>query len=960
MTKKHEIVNLISKGRQKLEKIKVPRRAKKTAPSEVEGAGNGIYIKGAREHNLNNIDVFIPRNTLVVVTGVSGSGKSSLTIDTLYAEGQRRYVESLSSYARQFLTRLNKPDVDYIKGICPAIALDQKITTRTTRSTVGTLTEIYDYMRLLYARIGRTYSPVSGAEVQKHQVSDVVDYCDTLPEGSRVYITVPLATGRGKTIADYANIYLQKGFMRFLIGDEIIKIEDIPEKAPAVKNKKIRLALLIDRIVIKPGDTDNQQRIADSAASAFYEGNGALTLRLENGEETHFSNRFQADGIEFEQPSPNFFNQNNPYGACKRCEGFGTIIGIDPDLVIPDDSLSVYQGAIACWRSEKMSSWQDQLIRSATKFDFPIHKPYNQLSREQQELLWTGNAHFKGLNDFFSMLEENAYKIQYRVLFARYRGRTICPECRGSRIRSDANYVKINGRSIGELLVMPVADLALFMRTITLSDFEQKVAHRILIEINNRLQYMNDLGLGYLNLNRRSNTLSGGETQRINLTRTLGSNLTSSLYILDEPSVGLHPRDTGRLVQVLKTLRDLGNTVVVVEHEEEVIRNADHLIDIGPEAGIHGGNVVFAGNYRDMHAHTAGLTAAYLHGHMRIDTPKKRRKPVNSMQLLHAKMHNLKDISATIPLHCLTVVTGVSGSGKTTLIKHVLYPALIKAMDFDRDPASSSTILDGDWKKISQVELIDQNPIGKSSRSNPVTYVKAYDSIRELFASQPGSKVYGFKPSFFSFNVDGGRCEHCKGEGEIIVEMQFLADVHLQCEDCKGRRFKPEILEVKYREKTIADVLELSIDEAIDFFGDHPEIVHKLQPLADVGLGYVQLGQSSSTLSGGEAQRVKLASFLGKGHNRGHILFIFDEPTTGLHFHDIRKLLDAFNALIESGHTILVIEHNMEVIKCADWVIDLGPEGGDSGGYLVYEGTPEGLTAVGESYTGKYLKEKLQ
>ncbi len=943
-----------------MEKIKVKRRAKEPVIAEAEeNSQNGIFIKGAREHNLKNINVFIPRNKLVVVTGVSGSGKSSLTIDTLYAEGQRRYVESLSSYARQFLNRLNKPDVDYIKGICPAIALDQKITTRTTRSTVGTLTEIYDYLRLLYARVGKTFSPVSGEEVQKHQVSDVVDYCDTLPEGSRLYILVSLKTDTKKSIADVANIYLQKGFTRFLIGDEIVKIEDIIEDKDFAKQKKLNASLLIDRIIIKPGDEENQQRIADSAATAFYEGNGELILFLEDGESRKFSNRFQADGILFEEPSPNFFNQNNPFGACKRCEGFGTIIGVDSDLVIPDKSMSIYQGAIACWRSEKMSSWNEKLIRSATKFDFPIHKPINQLSQKQRDLLWEGNAYFWGLNEFFKMLEENAYKIQYRVLLARYRGRTACPECNGTRIRQDANYVKINSKSIGDLLVMPIEDLAQFFDTIQFTEYEQKLANRLLIEIKNRLQYMLDLGLGYLNLNRRSNTLSGGETQRINLTRTLGSNLTSSLYILDEPSVGLHPRDTGRLVRVLKQLRDLGNTVVVVEHEEEVIRSADHLIDIGPEAGVHGGNVVFAGNYADMNADSKGLTAAYLHGNMQIETPKKRRKLVNLLHLKYASMHNLKNISVTIPLHGLTVVTGVSGSGKTTLIKHVFYPELMKLMDNDSESTVLSMMLTGDWRKISQVEMIDQNPIGKSSRSNPVTYVKAYDSIRELYASLPGSKARGFKPSFFSFNVDGGRCEHCKGEGEIIVEMQFLADVHLQCEDCKGKRFKPEILEVKYKDKSIADVLEMSIEEAITFFKDHQEVATKMQPLADVGLGYVQLGQSSNTLSGGEAQRVKLASFLGKGRTKDHILFIFDEPTTGLHFHDIRKLLDAFNALIESGHSILVIEHNMEVIKCADWIIDLGPEGGEKGGYLLYEGKPEGLISIPESYTGKYLKEKL-
>lgn len=926
---------------------------------------NSIFIKGAREHNLKNIDVAIPRNQLVAITGVSGSGKSSLTIDTLYAEGQRRYVESLSSYARQFLTRLNKPDVDYIKGICPAIALDQKITTRTTRSTVGTLTEVYDFLRLLYARVGKTFSPISGHLVVKHQVSDVVDYTETLADDTRFYILVPIKPEAKRSIADLGNVYLQKGFTRLYIDNRIVKIEDILEDKAYQIPLKETISLLVDRIVVKKGDEDNLQRIADSCASAFYEGNGELVLHIESKFESKnseidktFSNRFQADGMWFEEPSPNFFNQNNPYGACKRCEGFGSIIGIDPNLVFPDKSQSIYQGAIACWRSEKMSSYQDKLLKNAAKFDFPIHKPVNQLNEEQMKLLWEGNEHFWGLNEFFQMLEENAYKIQYRVMLARYRGRTICPECMGSRIRKDANYVKIQNKSIGELLEMSIENLAAFFQTVKLSAYEQKLASRLLIEINNRLSYMLDLGLGYLNLNRRSNTLSGGETQRINLTRTLGSNLTSSLYILDEPSVGLHPRDTGRLVSVLKKLRDLGNTVVVVEHEEEVIRNADHLIDIGPEAGTHGGHVVYAGKFNEINSHTKGLTAGYLQGIIKIKTPTNRRKMRNAIRMKGANLHNLKNIGVTIPLHSLVVVTGVSGSGKTTLIKHLFYPELMRLLEMDM-PAISN-LIEGDWRKISQVELIDQNPIGKSSRSNPVTYVKAYDAIRELFAALPGSKARGFKPSYFSFNVDGGRCDYCKGEGEIIVEMQFLADVHLVCEDCKGQRFKSEILEVKYKDKTIADVLQLTVEEAIEFFRDHHEVTSRLQPLADVGLGYVQLGQSSSTLSGGEAQRVKLASFLGKGKNREQILFIFDEPTTGLHFHDIGKLLGAFNALIESGHSILVIEHNMEVIKCADWVIDLGPEGGDKGGYLIFEGSPENLAKSGAGYTSKFLADKLE
>ncbi len=941
----------------------------KAKKNHQNGHTDAIFIKGAREHNLKNIDVAIPRNRLVVVTGVSGSGKSSLTFDTLYAEGQRRYVESLSAYARQFMNRLDKPDVDYIKGIAPAIALDQKVTTRTTRSTVGTLTEIYDYLRLLFARIGRTYSPVSGREVKKDEVNDVVDYICSLPGNAKVFLLVPLSGDQKRKPEELARIYQQKGFTRFYTDTGVVKIDDVLENPKSI-SPKTPIWLLIDRIVMQKTtdgptevpevDEETRQRIADSVDIAFSEGNGQCLVRSDVQDDRSFSHNFEADGIIFEIPSPHFFNQNNPYGACKRCEGFGTVIGIDQDLVFPDTSLSVYQGAVACWKGEKMKAWQEDLIKVAGKFHFPIHKPVKQLTKEQYQLLWTGNEHFWGLNQFFKMLEENAYKIQYRVMLARYRGKTTCPECHGSRIRQDAQYVKINDRSIAELVDMQIEDLELYINSIQLNAFETKVAARILLEIRSRITYMLDLGLGYLTLNRRSNTLSGGETQRINLTRTLGSNLTSSLYILDEPSVGLHPRDTERLVTVLKRLRNLGNTVVVVEHEEEVIRNADHIIDIGPAAGIHGGKVVSEGNIQEIIDDPKSLTGNYLNATKQIALPRTRRKSFRKIQINGASMHNLKHIDVTIPLNNLVAVSGVSGSGKTTLIKHILYPELVKMLDDSSDTAFISKTIEGDVRSITQVELVDQDPIGKSSRSNPVTYVKAYDEIRELYANQPLSKMRGYKSGFFSFNVDGGRCETCKGEGEIVVEMQFLADVHLVCEDCNGHRFKDEILEVQYKGKNISELLALSVEEAIHFLQDEKDIVQKLQPLYDVGLGYIKLGQSSSTLSGGEAQRVKLASFLGKGKGREHILFIFDEPTTGLHFHDIHKLMDAFNALIEIGHSVLVIEHNLEVIKCADYLIDLGPEGGEKGGYLLFAGPPEGIEKEKNSYTGRYLVPKLK
>jgi excinuclease ABC subunit A len=930
-------------------------------PISEKDAKNHILIKGARVHNLKNISVAIPRNKLVVVTGVSGSGKSSLTIDTLYAEGQRRYVESLSSYARQFLLRMDKPDVDYIRGISPAIAIEQKVITRTSRSTVGSLTEIYDYMRLLYARIGKTYSPVSGEEVKKNSVTDVVDHIFSLPAGSRILLLIPFSPHRKSNLKHELELLMQKGFTRIKAEDELLQIvEAMADKKKLETVKELhQLFLLIDRLVVKHEDEDMQKRAADSVQTAFYESHGDCYVEwLEHGMK-HFSSRFELDGIKFEEPNQHFFNFNSPFGACKTCEGFGTILGIDPDLVVPDKNLSVYDGAIAPWRGDKMSEWSDVLIKHALKFDFPIHRSYKFLTEEEQKILWTGNEYFSGLNAFFKFLEEQSYKIQYRVMLSRYRGRTTCPDCKGSRIRKDAQYVKINGKSISELLLLPVSEVQQFFQNIQLSDYEKKVSKRILIEINIRLQLMLDVGLSYLSMNRLSNTLSGGESQRISLTRSLGSNLTDSLYILDEPSIGLHPRDTTRLVRVLKSLRDLGNTVVVVEHEEEIIRAADYLIDIGPRAGRLGGQVVFQGNPKNMKQENISLTADYLNGNKTIVVPKVRRKSVNFIHLKGAAQHNLKMIDVKIPLRALTVVSGVSGSGKTTLIKKILCPAISKALgEFPEKPGAFEE-LTGDLHLIQQLELVDQNPIGKSSRSNPVTYIKAYDAIRDLYATQHASRLKGLQPKHFSFNVEGGRCEVCKGEGEIVVEMQFLADIHLTCDECKGKRFKDEILEVTFKEKNISEVLQMTIDESLEFFKDKKDIYERLKPLQDVGLGYVKLGQSSSTLSGGEAQRVKLASYLGKGKVTHPVLFVFDEPTTGLHFHDIKILLEAFNALIEQGHSIVVIEHNIDVIKSADWLIDLGPEGGDAGGYLLYQGVPEGLTEVENSYTGKFLKEKI-
>lgn len=950
-----------AKGKAKDEKTAKTPAAKPTAVAVAGDKEEVIFIKGARMHNLKNVDVGIPRNKLVVVTGVSGSGKSSLTMDTLFAEGQRRYAESLSAYARQFLMRMDKPDVDYIRGICPAIAIEQKVTTRTPRSTVGSMTEIYDYLRLMFARIGRTYSPVSGQEVKKDSVSDVVDYIQELPHGVKVQIIVPLITRYGRTVAEELNILMQKGFSRvYMKGeDKPIRIEDVlaePDTAIATKvNEGKDVYLLIDRIVTKELDEDDLHRLADSVQTAFYESDGDCLLELDGKKLHNFNNRFEADGMTFEEPTPNLFSFNNPYGACPTCEGFGQILGIDPDLVIPDKRLSVYESAVACWRGEKMSEWQQAFIRTATKYDFPIHKPIADLSESEFELLWEGNSRVQGIADFFAMVDQNQYKVQYRIMKARYRGRTACTTCKGSRLRPEALYVKVAGVTIANLMFMPAGDLNEWFQNLELSEHDQVIGKRILIEVNQRLKTLLDVGLSYLTLNRLANTLSGGESQRIQLTKFLGSNLTDSLYILDEPSIGLHSRDTERLIGVLKSLRDLGNTVVVVEHDDMMMEEADYIIDMGPLASHLGGEVVAAGTYEEIIKNKLSLTGQYLSGNMRIDVPAYKRKPNGSIRLEGCRQNNLKDVNVDFPLNLLCVVTGVSGSGKTTLVKQTLYPALQKHFGEGADRPGLHKFLGGDLDHITHVEMVDQNPIGKSSRSNPVTYIKAWDEIRKLYAKQPLSKMRGFAEKHFSFNTDGGRCDTCKGEGEVVVEMQFLADVHLVCESCKGKRFKDEVLEITYRTKNVYEVLEMSVDEAIDFFKEEKKLANALQPLSDVGLGYVKLGQSSDTLSGGEAQRVKLASFLGKGSGKDTILFIFDEPTTGLHFHDIKKLLASFNALIDQGHSIIVIEHNTDVIKSADWVIDLGPEGGAGGGDLLYEGEPEGLKKVKESYTGRYM-----
>lgn len=932
-------------------------------------SAQGIYIKGARVHNLKNVTVTIPRNQLIVVTGVSGSGKSSLTIDTLFAEGQRRYAESLSAYARQFMQRMNKPDVDYVKGLCPAIAIEQKVITRTPRSTVGSMTEIYDYLRLLFARVGKTISPISGRQVKKDDVADVIKAITHLPHGSKVLIIVPFRQHPKREVQEELNILLQKGFTRVASPNlsqegalESQRIEDLLEM-PAIELHSSTY-ILVDRLVTKKFDEDDLHRISDSVGTAFYEGEGVMMIEINGKEILHFSNKFQLDGIQFEEPVPNLFSFNNPYGACPVCEGFSQVLGIDPDLVIPNKQLSLFEGAVAPWKGEKMGLWREAFIRAAKNFNFPVHKPIIDLTADQYTTLWEGNQYTEGINDFFREVEQNLYKVQYRVMLSRYRGRTSCHECKGYRLRKEALYVKVASRHIGELCAMPVRDLQQWFYQLELSDYDKQVAKRILIEIHHRLKTLMDVGLGYLTLNRLANSLSGGESQRIQLTRSLGSNLTNSLYILDEPSIGLHSRDTKRLIAVLKELRDLGNTVVIVEHDEMIMREADYIIDMGPLASHLGGEVVAEGNYDALIKNEKSLTGKYLSGAMEIEVPKQLRKWNRSITIEGARQNNLQNITVEFPLNVLCVVSGVSGSGKTTLVKQILYPALQKLKGEGVDKPGMHKALKGDVDTITQVEMIDQNPIGKSSRSNPVTYIKAYDEIRELYSKQPLSKMRGFLPKHFSFNVDGGRCDACKGEGEQVVEMQFLADVHLTCEVCGGKRFKEEVLEVTFKGKNIYDLLEMSVDEAISFFSgdvknkqdkDASDVAVKIQPLSDVGLGYVKLGQSSNTLSGGEAQRVKLASFLGKGKGNGNILFIFDEPTTGLHFHDIKKLLASFNALIEQGHSILVIEHNTDVIKSADWVIDLGPEAGDAGGNLVFAGKPADLKKCKESNTGKFL-----
>ena len=923
-----------------------------------------IEIKGARVHNLQNISVSIPRGKLVVVTGVSGSGKSSLTIDTLFAEGQRRYAESLSAYARQFMARMEKPDVDDIKGLCPAIAIEQKVITRTPRSTVGSMTEIYDYLRLLYARVGKTISPISGVEVRKSDINDVVKAITSQPAGSKIFLLTIFRQHANRHPREELNILLQKGFSRLYCrnkeGSESVRIEEWLELTDKEIEKKLKafgteVYVLVDRYVSREWAEDDIHRMNDSITTAFYEGEGKVWLETDKLAFLSFTNQLEADGMRFEDPVPNLFSFNNPFGACPVCEGFSQVLGIDEDLVIPDKQLSLYEGAVAPWKGEKLGWWKDQFIKGASGIGFPIHKPIADCTAAQYAMLWEGAGKVYGINDFFKEVEQNLYKVQYRVLLSRYRGRTTCHACSGFRLRKEALYVKINGQHIGELCIWQVKELQQWLQQIKWSDSEMAIARRILVEIEQRLQTMLDVGLGYLTLNRLANSLSGGESQRIQLTRSLGSNLTDSLYILDEPSIGLHARDTGQLIRVLQSLRNLGNTVVVVEHDEMMMREADHIIDMGPLASHLGGKVVAAGNYAEIIAHPESLTGAYLSGKMTINAPRTIRKWNNSIRVEKARQNNLKGITVQFPLNVLCVVSGVSGSGKTTLVKQILVPALRKLKGEGTERPGAHKEISGDIDQIDHIEMIDQNPIGKSSRSNPVTYIKAWDPIRDLYSKQPLAKTRGFMPKHFSFNVDGGRCDTCKGEGEQLVEMQFLADVHLICESCRGKRFKEEVLDVTYRQKNIFDVLDMSVDDALQFFEGEKNIAVAIKPLQDVGLGYIKLGQSSDTLSGGEAQRVKLASFLGKGRGAGKILFVFDEPTTGLHFHDIHKLLASFHALIDQGHSVLVIEHNLDVIRCADWVIDLGPEAGDRGGELVYAGVPAGLKKEKKSFTGRYF-----
>ncbi|GMN05367.1 excinuclease ABC subunit UvrA [Croceitalea sp. MTPC5] len=913
-----------------------------------------IIIKGAKLHNLKNIDVVIPRNKLVVITGLSGSGKSSLAFDTLYAEGQRRYVESLSSYARQFLGKLDKPKVDYIKGIAPAIAIEQKVNSTNPRSTVGTTTEVYDYLKLLFARIGKTISPISGEEVKKNTVTDVVNYVKNFKEGTKLLLLAPIHIKEDRDALKSLQLFSKQGYARIKYNGEIMRIDQVPETIGK------QFDLVVDRIVVKT-DEDFLNRLGNAVDNAFFEGKGNCAIEeLDTKTQRLFSNQFELDGMKFLEPNVHLFSFNNPYGACPKCEGYGDVIGIDPDLVVPNTALSVYEEAIFPWRGESMGWYREQLVNSAYKFDFPIHKPWFELSEDQKSVVWNGNDHFIGIHKFFEQLEEKSYKIQNRVMLSRYRGKTKCSLCNGKRLRKEADYVKVNGKSISDIIELPIKDLVVFFAEMQLSEHDTHIAKRLLKEINTRLDFLNKVGLNYLTLNRKSNTLSGGESQRINLATSLGSSLVGSMYILDEPSIGLHPKDTENLIEVLKSLRDLGNTVIVVEHDEDIMKAADEVIDIGPEAGTLGGKVVATGPMKAI-LQSDSLTASYLNGAMEIAVPKERRNSKNYIQIVGARENNLKNIDVTFPLNMLTVVTGVSGSGKSTLVKKILYPSILKEVGGYGEKAGQFTKVDGKYAQIKHVEFVDQNPIGRSSRSNPVTYIKAYDDIRALFATQKLSKLRGYQAKHFSFNVDGGRCEKCKGEGEITVEMQFMADVHLECDVCDGRRFKREVLEVKFEGKSINDILNLTIDEAIAHFETHKQnkIVNKLQPLQDVGLGYVTLGQSSSTLSGGEAQRIKLASFLVKGNTKEKALFIFDEPTTGLHFHDIKKLLKSFDELLAKGHSIVVIEHNIELIKCADYIIDLGPEGGVNGGYLLAEGTPEEIVKSKESFTAKYLAEKI-
>jgi len=925
-----------------------------TPLSEVNPKEN-IIIKGAKLHNLKNIDVVIPRRKLVVITGLSGSGKSSLAFDTLYAEGQRRYVESLSSYARQFLGRLNKPKVDYIKGIAPAIAIEQKVNSTNPRSTVGTTTEIYDYLKLLFARVGRTYSPISGQEVKKDTVTDVTKYIQSLALNEKLLLLAPLVLEEGRALQDKLSALNAQGYARIKVKDKVIRIDDAKDLTSTDD-----LFLVVDRIVTKD-DEDFYNRLADAIQTAFFEGKGNCYIQtLADNTIRHFSNKFELDNIQFLEPNVHLFSFNNPYGACPKCEGYGDVIGIDDDLVVPNTALSVYENAIFPWRGDSMSWYKDQLVNNSHKFDFPIHKPYFQLSEAHKNLIWEGNEYFEGLNSFFAELESKAYKIQNRVMLSRYRGKTLCKVCHGKRLRPETNYIKVGNATLTDLVELPLNKLASFFDKIELNDYDAKIAERLLIEIKNRLSFLHNVGLDYLTINRKSNTLSGGESQRINLATSLGSSLVGSMYILDEPSIGLHPKDSERLIQVLKQLRDLGNTVIVVEHDEDIMKEADQIIDIGPEAGTLGGEVVAVGTYADI-LKSNSLTAQYLNETLKIEVPKTRRTSKYSIDVIGARENNLKNIDVSFPLEMLTVITGVSGSGKSTLVKKILFPAIQKHLTGFSDKAGQFTEIKGNYSIVKNIEFIDQNPIGRSSRSNPVTYVKAYDDIRALYAKQKLSTIRNYAAKHFSFNVDGGRCETCKGEGEVTIEMQFMADVHLECETCKGKRFKKEVLEVTFADKNIDDILNLTIDDAIAFFDKNGavKIKNKLQPLQDVGLGYVALGQSSSTLSGGEAQRIKLATFLGKGNTKDKTLFIFDEPTTGLHFHDIQKLLKSFYALIAKGHSIIVVEHNLELIKCADHIIDLGPEGGENGGKLVAFGTPEEVVKVKASVTAQYLKDKL-